>query len=120
MRLNRAERRRVAKIAHSPAPVYHPNPIQQEYDRVLDNVKWQSTEQALVLTFAVPLMVLYRDYGWRAGRLPKYAERLTDEYQRFFDGKTDLKQYAKQVSELTGIHFELGDFDGKEAFRIER
>lgn len=118
--MNRAERRRAAKIAHSPAPVYHPNPIQQEYDRVLDNVKWQSTEQALVLTFAVPLMVLYRDYGWRASRLPKYAERLTDEYQRFFDGKTDLKQYAKQVSDLTGIHFELGDFDGREYFRIER
>lgn len=106
---NRAERRRQARAMGKPAPVYNVSPIQKEYDRVMNEIKDESTERALVLTFTIPLMVMKKKYGFDDKRMKQYAEALTDEYQSFFDGHIHLKDYADQVAKLTGVHFEMTD-----------
>lgn len=110
--MNRAERRRAAREAGRPAPVYDRTmaTVNREYDRVLNDIRTKSTEDALVLCFTVPIMVLRKYYGWGSRkRLPDFAEKLTDEYQRVFDSGMNLRTYADECEKLTGIKFQMTD-----------
>ena len=115
--MTRAERRREAreqkKAAAFVAPLMQMDTVTpKQLEEMAHRIKAKSTEDALVLAFAVPVMVLHKQWGWGSKtRLPKFADQLTDEYQRIFDAGLPLVKYAADVEKLTGISFRAVDGD---------
>lgn len=68
------------------------------------------TDQAIILLLSIPLKVMHDKYGWKSRkRLPEFCEAISDEYQRFVDGRyKDIFEYAEFVEQVTGGKFVKG------------
>lgn len=108
--MNRAERRKRAKLGLpvTNEPVY--NIKQSDFNRQKEKAKSEAVDTAMVLLFAIPIKVMREYFGWgMKSRLPRLAEALTDEYQRFADGEMTLEEYSEYVYETVGIKFKQND-----------
>lgn len=108
--MNRAERRKRAKLGLpvSNEPVY--NVKHSDFVKQKEQAKSEAVDAAMVLLFAIPIKVMREEFGWGIkSRLPRLAEALTDEYQRFADGEMSLEEYSEYVYETVGIKFKQND-----------
>ena len=105
--MNRAERRKQAKLTGSPI-VRDPIISMKKSDisRIKQEATQKATDIAISLLLSIPIKVMYEKYGWGTKkRLPELAEALTDEYQRFADGEMTLEEYREMVFEYCGVKF---------------
>lgn len=110
--MNRKQRRLAEKrgVAVKKDPVY--NIKRSDIDSMKEKAVSEAADAAMVLLLALPIKVLRDEYGWGTKkRLPEFAEKLTDEYQKFSDEEVSLEEYANLVYEMTGIKFERGEHE---------
>lgn len=110
--MNRAERRRRAKMGLpvNNEPVY--NMKQSDIEKLTDKSFGTAVDTAMVLLLSIPIKVMHDKYGWGAKkRLPELAEALTDEYQNFADGEMTLEEYQQLVYEWCGVKFQKREED---------
>lgn len=108
--MNRAERRKRAKLGLPvrKEPVY--NMKLSDFEKQKKEATSKAVDTAMVLLLAIPIKVMHEKYGWgMKSRLPKLAEALTDEYQRFADGEMTLEEYSEYVYEHVGMKFKVND-----------
>lgn len=111
--MNRAERRKQAKVTGSPI-VRDPmiSMKKSDIDRIKQEAAEKAIDTAITLLLSIPIKVMYEKYGWgMKKRLPELAEALTDEYQRFSDGEMTLEEYQEMVFEYCGVKFRKTEED---------
>lgn len=102
--MNRAKRRRQAKLTGSPVAK---DPIISIKKSDIDRIKREATETAMVLLLSVPIKVMHEQFGWgMKKRLPRLSDALIDEYQAFSDGDMTLEEYQNMVYEYCGVKFQ--------------
>lgn len=75
----------------------------------------KAVNDALVLLLALPLEVLM-DYYWTddyAEKIPEFAERVLDYYNRWEDGEFTLDELREDIWKYAGIRLEGGVEDAK-------
>ena len=108
--MNRKQRRMAQKrgVAVPKDPVY--NIKRSDINSMKEQAVSDAADAAMVLLLALPIKVLRYEYGWGTKkRLPEFADKLAEEYQKFADGDVSLEEYANLVYEMTGIKFVKGD-----------
>ena len=102
--MNRAERRRQAKLTGSSVTK---DPIISMKKSDIDRIKREATETAMILLLSIPIKVMHEQFGWgMKKRLPKLSDALIDEYQAFSDGDMTLEEYQNVVYEYCGVKFQ--------------
>jgi uncharacterized membrane protein len=80
---------------------------QSDIARVKQEAADKAIETAMILLLALPIKVMHEQFGWgMKSRLPKLADALTEEYQRFADGEMTLEEYSQYVYDMVGIKFQ--------------
>ena len=119
--MNRAERRRQAKaqkrktatynltseMLHASIKKHSDEFIKEAYD---DGFR-RGTNQALVLMWTLPLIVL-RDHFWKKSfqqRAKKFCEELFDLYSRWQDDEVDIMDIRDDLWKYGGIRLEEGE-----------
>lgn len=105
--MNRQQRRKAMREGKNVPkdPVY--NIKQSDIKAMKKDAVNEAANAAMVLLLAIPVKVMYEKYGWRGHkRLPEFADALTEEYEKFCSGETELDEYAQLVYEQTGVKFE--------------
>ena len=96
--MNRKQRRMAQKrgVAVPKDPVY--NIKRSDINSMKEQAVSDAADAAMVLLLALPIKVLRDEYGWGTKkRLPEFADKLTEEYQKFADGDVSLEEYANLV-----------------------
>ena len=102
--MNRAERRRQAKLTGSSVAK---DPIISMKKSDIDRIKREAAETAMVLLLSIPIKVMHEQFGWgMKKRLPRLSDALIDEYQSFSDGDMTLEEYQNMVYEYCGVKFQ--------------
>lgn len=104
--MNREQRRaaRKAGMIENTEPVYTMKGSDIKHIREQENKR--AADSAIVLMLALPIKVLYDQFGFSIEELMKVADALVEEYEEFKNGSATLNDYAEFVYELTGIKFE--------------
>ena len=85
--MNRKQRRMAQKlgVAVPKDPVY--NIKRSDINSMKEQAVSDAADAAMVLLLALPIKVLRDEYGWGTKkRLPEFADKLAEEYQKFADG----------------------------------
>lgn len=104
--MNRQQRRKATKkgLPVSKDPVY--NLKQSDVAKM----KSEATETAITLLLSIPIKVMHEEFGWgMRKRLPRLADALIDEYQKFADGEMTLEEYQDMVYEYCGVKFKKNE-----------
>lgn len=106
--MNRAERRRQAKLTGSSVAK---DPIismkKSDIDRIKRKAADEATETAMILLLSIPIKVMHEQFGWgMKKRLSRLSDALIDEYQAFSDGDMTLEEYQNMVYEYCGVKFQ--------------
>lgn len=105
--MNRAERRKQAKLTGSPImrdPIISMK--QSDIERIKKEAANKAIDSAMILLLSIPIKVMREKYGWgMKSRLPGLSEAIIDEYQAFSDGDMTLEEYQEMVFEYCGVKF---------------
>lgn len=105
--MNRAERRKQAKLTRSPImrdPIISMK--QSDIERIKKEAADKAIDSAMILLLSIPIKVMHEKYGWgMKSRLPELSEAIIDEYQAFSDGDMTLEEYQEMVFEYCGVKF---------------
>ena len=104
--MTRAEIRRQQREAAKSGKTYNLNV--QQIEEIKKKAMNEALHHAMVLMFALPVLVLHEKYGWGSKkRLPEFAEYLTDYYEEFNEGVWTVEEYEQMVLDYTGIGFNV-------------
>lgn len=83
-------------------------------EKQLADLKKQCTDTAVDYAFmylvGMSIRVLHEQFGFgRQKRLPRFADALIDEYERYLSGDMTPDQYRDLIYQNCGVKFELTD-----------
>lgn len=78
----------------------------------LEEIKRDCTHKAVDYAFlylvGMSVKVLHDEFGFRSRkRLPKYAEALINEYERYLEGEATPEEYRDLIYEQCGVRFDF-------------
>lgn len=81
-------------------------------EKQLAQIKKECTDTAVDYAFmylvGMSVKILHEQFGFgMRKRLPKFAEEIIDEYERYLEGDTSPEEYKELIYEQCGVKFEL-------------
>lgn len=71
-----------------------------------DEMVSDAVNQAMLLTFVLPLEVLLNDYGWKPDDISDFTSRLLKYYEMWQNDELNMDDMKKDLWKYGGIRFE--------------
>lgn len=106
--MNRQQRRRLKKqgkeVKKEPVINVKKSDIKRYADQAAEKLKKQATDDAFIITLAVPLYVLRHKYGFGKKRLSEFLDHVLFQYECISSDHVTLTDMQKLILEETGVN----------------